>query len=334
LRRKDGCVMSLLELRNVTKIFSVGGLLRRRHILAVDDISLSIPEDRPVTVALVGESGSGKTTIGRLVLAFLKPTSGKILWQGKDVWKIDGKERQVYRKNAQAVFQDPYESLDPTYTTVDTLMEPIKKFKLAGSRSEAIKIITDTIESLGLRSDTLAMYPHQLSGGQKQRIMLARAVLLKARLIVADEPVSMIDASLRASILGLMREIKENYGVSFLYITHDISTASILADQIVVVYLGSLMEFGGFDDMVTQPMHPYVKLLMDSVPIPDPKRRWKGEVKIKEDEGEILPKDLMKFKSRCKFCQRCGEAKEICHEKPPPSVDVGKDHKVLCWLYA
>jgi len=326
--------MSLLELKNVTKIFSVGGLLSRKRILAVDDMSLAIAEEKPITVALVGESGSGKTTIGRLILAFIRPTSGEVLWHGKNVWKLSGNERRMYRKNVQAVFQDPYESLDPRYTAVETLMEPVEQFKLAGSRGEAVKMITDMVERLGLRSDTLSKYPHQLSGGQKQRIMLARAVLLGSRLIVADEPVSMIDASLRASILGLMRDIKDDYGVSFLYITHDISTASILADQIVVVYLGSIMEYGDFDEVATNPQHPYVKLLMESVPIPDPKRRWKKAVKLKEEESEILPKDLVKFRSRCKFCRRCLEVKEICYEKPPPIIDIGNDHKVLCWLYA
>jgi len=327
-------VENLLESKNITKIFSVGGLLSRRRILAVDNVSFSIPADKPTTTALVGESGSGKTTIGRLILGFTKPTSGKILWQGKDIWKLRGKEWRAYRKNVQAVFQDPYESLDPRCKIVDTLMEPVEKFRLADSKSEATKIIADTIESIGLRSEILEKYPHQVSGGEKQRIMLGRALLIRANLIVADEPVSMIDASLRASVLNLMKDIKSKYDVSFIYVTHDISTAYILSDYIIITYLGSIMEYGDFDRVVTNPKHPYVKLLMDSVPIPDPRRKWKETVKLKEREESIPPKDLAKFGSRCKFCDRCAEVADICWKKPPPAIEIEQGHRASCFLYA
>lgn len=323
----------MIEVENVTKIFHVGGLLKRRRVIAVDDVSFSIP-DKPTTIALVGESGSGKTTLGRLILGFIKPTYGEILWNGKNIFRMKRSEWKLYRKNVQAIFQDPYESLDPRYKVVETLMEPVKKFKIASSREEALKMIRNAIESVGLRQEILDKYPHQLSGGERQRVLLARVLLINAKLIVADEPVSMIDASLRASILNLMRDINKKFETSFLYITHDISTAYILADSILVMYLGSIVESGRFEKVVYDPKHPYVKLLIESIPVPDPKRKWKGTVKIRESEEGLLSKDIVKFRSRCKFCERCIEAKEICWKKPPPVIEIERDHKVSCFLYA
>jgi peptide/nickel transport system ATP-binding protein len=324
----------ILKLNNVTKIFSLGGLLKKRRVIAVDNVSFSIPKGKPTTIALVGESGSGKTTVGRLVLGFIKPTSGKIFWENKDIYKMKRSEWKLYRRNVQAVFQDPYESLDPRYKVIDTLMEPLKKFKIANSRSESLKMISETIEAVGLRHEILDKYPHQISGGEKQRILLSRALLINAKLVVADEPVSMIDASLRASILNLMKDMNKNFGLSFLYITHDISTAYILADSIIVMYLGSIVESGSFEKVVSNPRHPYVKVIIDSIPLPDPKRRWKSAIKLREGEGGLTPKDMMKFRLRCKFCDRCAEAKEVCWEKTPPIIEIDKDHKVSCFLYA
>jgi len=324
----------MLKLHNVTKIFSLGGFIKRRHIIAVDNVSFSIPKDKPITIALVGESGSGKTTLGRLILGFMKPTFGKIFWENKDIWKMKRSEWNLYRRNVQAVFQDPYESLDPRYKIIDTLVEPLKKFKIASSKSDSLKMITETIEAVGLRREILDKYPHQISGGEKQRILLARALLINAKLVVADEPVSMIDASLRASILNLMKDMKRNFGLSFLYITHDISTAYILADSIIVMYLGSIVESGRFEKVISDPKHPYVKVIIDSLPMPDPKRRWKSAVKLREEEEGLRPKDIMKFRSRCKFCDRCIEAREVCWKKAPPVIEIDKDHKVSCFLYA
>lgn len=324
----------MIEVKNVTKIFSVGGFLRRRRIIAVDDVSFSMPRDKPTTIALVGESGSGKTTLGRLILGFIKPSSGEILWDGRNIFKMKRNEWKLCRKNVQAVFQDPYESFDPRYRIIETLMEPIKKFKIARSREEAFKIIYDTIESLGIRQEILEKYPHQLSGGERQRILLARALLIGAKLIVADEPVSMIDASLRASVLNFMKDTNKKFGLSFLYITHDFSTAYILAESILVMYLGSIVESGNFEKVVYSPKHPYVKLLIDSIPVPDPKRRWKGTIEVRESEEGLTQKDIVEFRSKCKFCDRCIEAKEICWKKPPPTIEIEKDHKVSCFLYA
>lgn len=323
----------MIEVKNVTKIFSVGGLLRRRRIIAVDNVSFSMP-DKPTTTALVGESGSGKTTLGRLILGFVKPTSGEILWDGKNIFKMKRNEWRLYRKNVQAIFQDPYESLDPRYRIIETLIEPVKKFKIANSREEALKVICDAIENVGLRREILDKYPHQLSGGERQRVLLARALLINAKLIIADEPVSMIDASLRASILNLMKDINRRFGTSFLYITHDISTAYILADSILVMYLGSIVESGRFEKVVYNPKHPYVKLLIDSIPVPDPKKKWRGTIKIREGEEGLAPEEVVKFRSRCKFCDRCIDAKDICWKKPPPVIEVEEDHKVSCFLYA
>ena len=319
----------LLEIKNVTKIFPLGGIIRKKYVTAVENVSLKIPEDKQVIITLAGESGSGKTTIANMVMGFIKPTSGEILFRGKNIWKMSKKERKRYRKEVQAVFQDPFESLNPFYKIRYVLMGPIKKLKLANSQSEADKLAREALLDVNLDPDeVLDKYPHQLSGGQRQRVMLARVFLIKPKLLIADEPVSMIDVSLRADILKIIHNLEKEYKMSCLYITHDLSTAFSISNFIMILYLGSVTEEGDFETVVKDPKHPYVRMLINSIPLPNPRSRWKGRVKLQDIEIARLEKI-----SGCKFHNRCPEAMPICSKEVPPLIDLNEHHKVACHLY-
>ena len=319
----------LLEVKNLTKVFG-GGLGRRNETVALDDFSLTLYDDKPMITAIAGESGSGKTTLARLILDFIKPTSGEILWQGSDLHKMSKQELMAYRRQCQAVFQDPYAAFNPFYRVDHVFHMAITEFKLARSRAEAEEIVDDALKVVGLRpQEILGKYPHQLSGGQRQRIIVARAFLPKPRLIVADEPVSMIDASLRAMILDIMLKLKEEFGISFLYITHDLSTAYQISDRIFILYEGSVSETGDATGVISNPQHPYTQLLIGSVPTPDPALKWEEDIEVSaEDE---LGRGA---KAGCKFYGRCPHAMEECNRSRPPLYSVGEDgHYASCYLY-
>lgn len=300
----------LLEFRNVTKVYT-RGLLSQTATVALRDISLKLTESEPTILTVAGESGSGKTTMAMLLLGFIYPTSGQILYRGKDISKLKGEERMIFRREVQAVFQDPFAVFNPFYTVDHLLTVPIKRFKLARSKAEARDKMVEALTAVGLRpEDILGRFPHQLSGGQRQRINVARALLLRPRLLVADEPVSMVDASLRANILETLQSLQKNYGVSIIYITHDLTTAYHIARSIVVLYRGSVMEAGDVDAVIKSPQHPYTRLLIDSIPWPDINRRW-GETEIKAKEAEIHESD-----QGCRFLARCPFAMEKCKELP------------------
>ena len=319
----------LLEVKNLTKVFG-GGLGRRNETVALDDFSLTLYDDKPMITAIAGESGSGKTTLARLILDFIKPTSGEILWQGSDLHKMSKQELMRYRRQCQAVFQDPYAAFNPFYRVDHVFHMAITEFKLARSRAEAEEIVDDALKVVGLRpQEILGKYPHQLSGGQRQRIIVARAFLPKPRLIVADEPVSMIDASLRAMILDIMLKLKEEFGISFLYITHDLSTAYQISDRIFILYEGSVSETGDATGVISNPQHPYTQLLIGSVPTPDPALKWEEDIEVSaEDE---LGRGA---KAGCKFYGRCPHAMEECNRSRPQLYSVGEDgHYASCYLY-
>jgi oligopeptide/dipeptide ABC transporter ATP-binding protein len=301
----------LLEFKNVTKTYS-RGLLSRVSTTALNDISLKLETEQPTILTVAGESGSGKTTLAMLLLGFITPTSGQILYKGKDIQTLRGEERMLFRREVQAVFQDPFAVFNPFYTVDHLLSVPIDRFKLTKSKSEARDIMVGALTAVGLRpGDVLGRFPHQLSGGQRQRINVARALLLRPKLLVADEPVSMVDASLRANILETLRGLQRNHGVSIIYITHDLTTAYHIAKSIIVLYRGSVMEAGDVDPVIKTPQHPYTRLLIDSIPWPDINRRW-GETEIKAKEME-----LSDHGSGCKFSSRCPFVMDKCKEIPP-----------------
>jgi len=332
-------VKSLLEAQNVTRIFG-GGLLRKGHTVAVDGVSLTINEDKPSITTIAGESGSGKTTLARLLLGLIQPTQGTILYRGESLTAMDGRARKTFRREVQAIFQDPYEAYNPVYKVDQTLTTPLRKFRLGQSKEEGHRRIEESLRMAGLRpEETLGRYPHQLSGGQRQRIMVARALLLDPRVILADEPVSMVDASLRATILESLVKLKRELGISLIYITHDLTTAYQVSQNIYVLYRGSVAEVGSVEKVISDPKHPYTRLLVDSIPLPDPDIRWGRESGIETKasastgiEGpapSAPPKELR----GCKFANRCPYVMAECHQAPPPLYRTDDDRAVACYLH-
>ncbi|HVO38750.1 MAG TPA: ABC transporter ATP-binding protein [Spirochaetia bacterium] len=316
----------LLELRNVTKIYH-RGLISRASTVALNDVSLTLKEEEPTILTVAGESGSGKTTLAMLLLGFIPPTSGRILYKGQDISRLKGDDKVTFRREVQAVFQDPFAVFNPFYTVDHLLSVPLRRFRLSRSRSDARDRMVEALTAVGLHpDDVLGRFPHQLSGGQRQRINVARALVLKPRLLVADEPVSMVDASLRASILETLRGLQKDHGVSILYITHDLTTAYHIARSIIVLYRGSVMEAGDTDAVITNPQHPYTQLLIDSIPWPDIERRW-GETELKMAEGEQADHN-----PGCKFYARCPHAMDKCRVAPP-LFRVAEHQAASCYLH-
>jgi len=350
-------VSSLLEARGVSKIFG-GGLFDKRVTVALDAFSFAIESTPPRVTAIVGESGSGKTTLARLLLGLITPTTGEVLYNGTNLRKLARDDRRSFLRDVQMIFQDPYEVYNPFYKVDHVLETPITEFKLASGQQARRALIHESLRAVGLRPDeTLGRYPHQLSGGQRQRIMVARAVLLRPRLIIADEPVSMVDASLRATILDSLRQLNRDYGMSIVYITHDLTTAYQISDNIIVLYRGSVAEAGDVDLVVRQPKHPYTQLLIQSVPEPDPAHPW-GAVEIRTDVGEVangatqvelnVPVGLLPagagasatakahgghLLSGCPFADRCPHVMAMCRDSVPPLYQLDPARAAACFLY-
>jgi peptide/nickel transport system ATP-binding protein len=265
----------LLEIRHAGKTFGS----RSGDVVALDDFSLVLEQTPPRVVALAGESGSGKTTAANLVLGFLTPTSGEVLYRGSSVGQLKGKDSAKFRQEVQAITQDPYSAFNPFYRVGRVFDTVLRNFPIATSDDDAMAKVAEALAFVGLTPDrVLEAYPHQLSGGERQRVMVARAFLLRPRLIIADEPVSMVDASIRATILELMLRLRTELGVSFLYITHDLSTAHRIADELIILRRGRVVEQGVPSEVMAQPKHAYTRLLMRSIPIPDPDDRWQGRI--------------------------------------------------------
>jgi peptide/nickel transport system ATP-binding protein len=273
---------NLLEIRNVSKVYQ-RGLLSSKATVALEEYSLTLPEDNPSILTVAGESGSGKTTLAMLLLGFITPTTGEIIYRGKNINALEGEDKLAYRKEVQAVFQDPFAVFNPFYTVDHLLTVPIRQFKLAKSGRDARNKMDEALTAVGLRpEDVLGRFPHQLSGGQRQRINVARALLLKPRLLIADEPVSMVDASLRANILESLRNLHRDHGVTIIYITHDLTTAYHVSDNIIVLYKGEVVEKGDVESVIRNPQHNYTRLLVDSIPWPDLNKKWGEPLKARE----------------------------------------------------
>jgi peptide/nickel transport system ATP-binding protein len=289
---------------------------------------MRVETEPPSITAIVGESGSGKTTLARLLLGVIAPTSGDVLYLGKSLRSMSGDERRAFRRDVQVIFQDPYDVYNPYYKIDHVLAKPIANFRLASTRTEERKLIEQVLEAVGLRpEETLGRYPHQLSGGQRQRVMVARALLAKPRLIVADEPVSMVDASLRATILGSLRKLNQDFGISLLYITHDLTTAYQISQNIIVLYGGAVSEAGDVELVVRQPSHPYTQLLIGSIPSPNPRHRWIARAKV--DASGRPPATGI---GHCRFAPRCPSAMDKCWEEQPPLFQADEHRVVACYL--
>ena len=308
-------------------------LLRAEHagktygpLTALRDVSLAIDQERPSIIAVVGESGSGKTTLARMLLGLVAPTTGRVLYRGEDLRTIGAEARLAFRRDVQAIFQDPYEVYNPFYRVDHVLTTPVRKFHLAKSAAEARALIEAALRAVGLRpEEILGRFPHQLSGGQRQRVMVARALLLRPKLIVADEPVSMVDASLRATILGSLRTLHEELGISIVYITHDLATAYQISDNILVMYRAGVVEAGAVEGIVTQPEHPYTRLLIASIPRVSTERNWVTEAEPTAAEVAAA--------GGCSFVDRCPVAMAECAEAVPPLYRTAADRVVACYRY-
>lgn len=297
------------------------GFLKKEkvYVKAVDGISFELKKGE--TIGLVGESGCGKTSTGKAIVGLNDIHQGNISFQGRDITTIKGKEKTSLKSNIQMIFQDPYSSLDPRMTVKDILLEPLRFHKKGEDIDE---LLLKYVKLTGLRESDLNRYPHQFSGGQRQRIGIARALALEPQVIIADEPVSALDLSIQAQIINLMIDLQKRLGLSYVFISHDLSVVKHISDRIVVMYLGQIMEINNSKNLYKEPFHPYTRSLISSIPIPDPKKR--GHRKL--IEGEI-PSPINSPKG-CKFCTRCPHADDLCRDRKPELVEVKKDHKVAC----
>jgi peptide/nickel transport system ATP-binding protein len=312
----------LLEIDNLSKVFSQGSLLSRVHITAVDNVSFYIKPAEIFTLA--GESGCGKTTTARIILGFDEPTSGTITHSSKREAK---KEKVWFTEGIQAIFQDPFATFNPLRTVDSYFFETLKNYKLASNKNEAADWIDTKLQAVGLTYNEFAgRYPSEFSGGQLQRISIARALLSNPTLLIADEPVSMVDASLRMSIVNLFKKLRDEMGVSVLYITHDLATAYYVSDRIAIMFRGNIIEMGSVEQVLMNPRHPYTKLLRESIPEADPKRRWTTTVNLTELEQEEY------LRKGCKFAGRCPQVMEICKGTVPADLVIDGT-LVKCHLY-
>ncbi len=317
---------STIEARDVDVVFTsgIGGRVRKA---ALQSVSLSVGGVRPSITAVVGESGSGKTTLTRLLLGFQPATSGEVLYNGRPLDALSSSELKVFRRDVQAIFQDPFEAFNPFYKVEHPLVTPLRAFGLAGSRAEALGLVERAMETVGLRpQETIGKYPHQLSGGQRQRVMIARALALRPSVILADEPVSMVDASLRSTILELLWKLNRDEGIALIYVTHDLTTAYQVAETILVLYGGQIMEIGAAEDVIHKPRHPYTRALIDAVPSPDPDVDWNLGDGTDLGDTHNLPAQ------GCAFAPRCPHAMDRCRVQRPPLFDTDPLRASACWL--
>jgi oligopeptide/dipeptide ABC transporter, ATP-binding protein, C-terminal domain len=320
----------LLRVENLSKWFEIrrGLLAQPLTLRAVDGVSFQLAKGE--AISLVGESGSGKTTLGKTLLRLYEPTSGRIEFKGRDVTKLEDEDLLWYKRETGLVQQDPYGAM-PSFMTIYRILEEPLIIHKVGTKEERSERIFKALEEVRLTpvEDFAFKYPHMLSGGQLQRVAIARALILRPSFVVADEPVSMLDASVRVEILTLMRELQEKMGISFVYITHDLSTTRYFSERIFIMYAGHLIEQAPSKELVREPLHPYSQALINAIPDPDPENR---KMLRKVPPGE--PPSLINPPLGCRFHPRCPYAMDVCRKQEPPEVEVRSGHVVKCWLYA
>ena len=318
----------LLEVKDLKMHFPIkGGILRREvgYVYAVDGVSFSI--DRGETLGLVGESGCGKTTTGMCVLHLYEPTAGEVYFHGKDILKLKRREMRRLRCKMQVVFQDPYASLDPRMTIKDTVGEPLLINGVAkGSRLR--ERVLEMLKEVGLSEDHMNRFPHEFSGGQRQRICIARALALKPEFVVLDEPTSSLDVSVQAQVLNILKGLQKSMGLTYLFISHDLSVIKHMSDRVAVMYLGKIVELSPSDKIFGEAKHPYTRALISAIPLPDPGLRGSMKILRGEVPSPVNPP------SGCRFHPRCPYAKTICRREEPDLIDIGNRHLVACHLMA
>ena len=311
----------ILEAKNLKKYFQTPkGMLH-----AVDDVSFKLKEG--TTLGLVGESGCGKSTIGRVLLRLIEATDGQVVYKGQNIMELSGGQMRELRKELQIIFQDPYASLNPRMTVSQIIEEPIKKNKLIKNKSQRFERVLELMELVGLAERLVNTYPHELDGGRRQRIGIARALSLNTKFIVCDEPVSALDVSIQAQILNLMKRIQKELGLTYLFITHDLSVVNHISDEIAVMYLGKIVEKTRSEELFRNPMHPYTQALLSAIPKPTIDRREEKIILRGEITSPINPK------ANCRFSNRCNQVMDICRNEEPKLKEIRHDHFVACHLF-
>jgi peptide/nickel transport system ATP-binding protein len=322
--------VKLLDVRNATRFFHVGGLINGTTLTAVNNVSFSLAADKPEIFTIAGESGSGKTTLSRMLLRDLDPSEGNVFFEDSNVVSIrNRKEFTAFMKKVQPVFQNPFETFNPLRRVEEYLIDTAINFGMAPDRKTALPLVDRALHLVGLSLEELSRrYPHELSGGQIQRISVARALIPNPSLILADEPVSMVDASLRMAIVNLFRKLRDEEGVSVIYITHDLATAYYISDRIAIMLRGYVVEMGPVEAVLGRPLHPYTQLLKESVPAPDPADRQAWARRIGLSTVEVKEYN----RAGCKFAGRCPKEMDICRNADPLDTEV-EGRAVKCYLY-
>ncbi len=317
---------NLVEVNNLVKYFPVrAGLLQRvvNQVKAVDDVSFAIRQGE--TLGMVGESGCGKTTIGRTMLRLVEPTGGEVKFDNKDVFKLNPKDLKVVRRDMQIIFQDPYASLDPRVPIGESVMEGLHIHHI-GTQRERVDIMMETLKKVGLEDYHARRYPHEFSGGQRQRIGIARALALRPRFIICDEPVSALDVSIQSQVLNILKDLQKEFGLTYLFIAHNLSVVEHVSDRVAVMYLGKMVELTTREELFRKPLHPYTMALMSAIPVPNPRLKRQRTV-LKGD----VPSPLNPPKG-CRFHPRCPVAIEKCSQEEPLFKELLPEHWVACWV--
>lgn len=318
----------LVEVKNLKKYFAVNKGMwssEKAYVKAVDDVSFDIYKGE--TLGLVGESGCGKSTTGRMLVNLICPTSGSVSFEGKEIGEMARKNRKELSKNIQIIFQDPYASLNPRMTIGDIIAEPLKVNKVV-EKEKIEKEVSKLLNYVGLASYHRHRFPHEFSGGQRQRVGIARALAVRPKLIVCDEPVSALDVSIQAQVLNLLEDLQEEFDLTYLFIAHGLNVIKHISDRVGVMYLGKLVEIASDEELYKNPLHPYTKALLSAIPTPDPEKKKERIILSGDVPSPINPPE------GCRFNTRCSECKEICKVQEPKMKDVGNGHKVACHLYA